>query len=78
MSDELTEGTLEGWPVSLVIQYDIGGKAYGAQCAAYSGEDDETSPLEIQTKCSNITEACYGLKPAAALRKAKAMGFVPD
>lgn len=78
MTDELTDGTLNGWPVSLMIEYDAGGVAYGAHCAAYTNEDDESSPLEIQTKCSDITDACYGLKPAVALRKAKSMGFVPD
>jgi hypothetical protein len=77
MNDQV-EGTLDGWPVSLQIQRDIGGSAYGAHCAAYAGENDEESPISIQSKCYDITDACDGLKPSAALRKAKSMGFIPD
>lgn len=29
MVDDLTEGTLKGWPVSLLIERDAGGSAYG-------------------------------------------------
>jgi hypothetical protein len=78
MTDDHTEGTLNGWPVSLQIQRDLGGVAHGAHCAAYSGNNDEPSPLDIQTRCEEITDACDGLKPAAAMRKARSMGFVPD
>jgi hypothetical protein len=77
MSDHF-EGSLDNWPVSLQVTRDIGGKSYGAHCAAYTGNDDEESPIEIQNKCYDITDACEGLTPAKALKKAKSMGFVID
>lgn len=78
MVDDLTEGTIDGWPVYLAVERDLGQAAYGMHCAPYTGEDDEPSPDAIMSKCWDITDACYGLKPAAALRRAKSMGFVPD
>lgn len=76
--DDLIDGTISGWPVSLLIERDAGSSAFGAHCAAYSDEDENSAPDDIQGKCSDISDACNGLKPAAALRKAKSMGFVPD
>lgn len=76
--DDLTDGTIDGWPVGLSIERDAGNVAFGAHCAPYTDEDDNSAPDEIMTKCHAITDACYGLKPAAAMRKAKAMGFTPD
>lgn len=80
MSD-LIDGTIDGHPVSLMIEFDAGGKAFGANCAAYASpelDDDIDAEFRLKSKCEDITDACYGLKPAAALRKAKSMGFVPD
>ncbi len=77
--DDLIDGTLQGWPVSIeMLRHHIGAPYYGAHCAAYSGEDDAPAPDEIVVKCHEVTDACDGLKPTAALRKAKSMGFVPD
>lgn len=75
---DLIDGKIDGWPVSLLIERDAGGRAYGAHCAAYTGENDESAPDSVQDKCSDITDACEGSAPAAALRKAKRLGFVPD
>lgn len=78
MSD-LLDGTLDGWPVSLSIERDTGGKIYGGHCAAYTGDDDEPSPIEIQMSCSAITDTTHGVMTRRAiLVKAKAMGFKPD
>jgi len=83
MSD-LVDGTIDGWPVSIeILRHYIGAPAYGAHCAPYTREntetgEDDSAPEEVWTKCYAITDACDGLKPAAALRKAKRMGFVPD
>ena len=79
--DDLIDGTLDGFPVSLLIQRDLGGKSYGAHCCAYASYDldeDVSADMKLQDKCSDITDACYGLTPAKALAKAKKMGFVPD
>jgi hypothetical protein len=79
--DDLIDGTIDSFPVSLLIQRDNGGKAYGAHCCAYASpelDDDIEAETALRGKCDDITDACDGLKPTAALRKAKAMGFVPD
>ena len=76
--DDLTDGTLKDWPVSLMIERDAGGKAYAAQLAAYEDQDRGVAPDDIVRLCSDITDALDGLTPTAALRKAKSMGFVPD
>lgn len=78
MTDDHTEGMLDGWPVSLQIQRDLGGVAHGAHCAAYTDDDDNSAPDVVRAKCEEITDACDGLKPTAAMRKAQSMGFVPD
>jgi hypothetical protein len=79
--DDLIDGTLDGWPVSLLIERDAGGKAYGAHCCAYASselDDAIETDTALREKCDDITDACEGLTPAKAVRKAKAMGFVPD
>jgi hypothetical protein len=79
--DDLIEGTLDGHPVSLLIQRDAGGKSFGAHCCAYASpelDDDIDADIALKGKCDDITDACDGLRPAAALRKAKTMGFVPE
>lgn len=75
---DLTDGTLLNWPVSVLIERDAGGKAYGAHCCAYSGTNDECPPDEVREACDRITDACDGLTPAKALRKAISLGFTPD
>jgi hypothetical protein len=75
---DLIDGTITGWPVSLMIERDVGGKSYGAHCAVYTNENDDSAPVAVEMQCNNITDACDGLKPSAALRKAKSMGFIPD
>lgn len=76
--EDLIDGTLDGWPVSLMIERDLGNRAYGAQCAPYTDNDDNSASEDIMTKCQMITDACYDLTPAKAVKKAKSMGFVPD
>lgn len=77
MSD-LINGTFNGWPVSLMIERDAGGKAYGAHCAPYTGPDDETAPDDIAAACAAISDACDGKPPGAALRAARKLGFATN
>lgn len=78
MSD-LIDGTLDGWPVSLMIERGwSGAPACGAHCCAYSGENDEPAPDAVVSKCYAITDACQDGPPSKSLRTAKRMGFVPD
>ena len=69
---DLIEGRLKGWPVSLMVERDY------SQCAPYTGSNDEEASDDIMELCHSITDACDGLTPAKALKKAKAMGFVAD
>lgn len=77
-TSDLIDGTLNDWPVSLLVQYTRGGKAAGAHCAPYAGAGDEESPLSIVDLCHDITDACEGLGFEAALCKAREFGFTPD
>jgi hypothetical protein len=74
---DLIDGKLNGWPVSLMIQRDAGGKVFGLHCAAYT-KDDKEPPTEISDLAYDITDACDGLTPAKAIKKAVSLGFVPD
>lgn len=81
--DDLIDGTIDGWDVSLLIERDLGNVAFGAHCCPYTMPDartgdDVSAPDTIWDKCDAITSACAGLKPTASLRKAKSLGFVPD
>jgi hypothetical protein len=81
--DDLIDGTINGWPVSLLIERDLGDVAYGANCSPYTKEceytgEDLGAPDDIWDACYAITDACGGLKPKAALCKAAKLGFVPD
>lgn len=78
--DDLIDGTLNGWPVSLMyLEHWQGSGIYGGHCCAYTQEDDTSAPDDIVIKCHNITDATYGMtKRKSILAKAKSMGFVPD
>ena len=80
--DDLVDGTLNGFSVSILIERDAGGKSYGAHCCPYgSPELDEATheqAMALHAKCDEITDACDGLRPAAAVKKAILLGFVPS
>jgi hypothetical protein len=78
--EDLTDGSIKGWPVSLMIEREGGGgRAFAANCVPYSKDDsDEEPPHEVWLVCDEITMACEDMTPAKALRKAKSLGFVPD
>lgn len=72
---DFIDGTIKGWPCNIMVQHDAGGRAYGIQCAAYTNEDGESAPDDIQ---AIIEEIEWEGRPADLLKKAKKLGFVPD
>lgn len=75
LPDDLIDGTLSGWPVSILVERDLGGKAFGIHCCPYTNEKDENAPDEIWDACDTITGDG---SPVKLVRKALALGFVPD
>lgn len=80
--DDLIDGTIEGWPVSLMyMEAWQGSGIYGGHCAPYTDAEDNSAPehLNIQERCHAITDATDGMsRRRSILAKAKTMGFVPD
>lgn len=78
--DDLIDGTLDGWPVSLMyLEHFQGSGIYGGHCCTYTDNEDNSAPMEIQVKCHNITDSTDGMtKRKIILAKAKSMGFIPD
>jgi hypothetical protein len=76
MTEECTDGTIDGWPCSVTIVGD-GYQGFEVTAAAYTNEADESAPFEI----AHRIEACqsYDLKTKKAARDfAERSGFVPD
>jgi hypothetical protein len=70
-------GRINGWPVWIMIDLVTFGYTTGLlDCCPYGQSD--VVPNEIWEACNRIFNACEGLGPEAALRKAKELGFVPD
>jgi len=68
----LYEGTIDGWPVSILADKDL------FHCAPYLGPNDEPVPDGIMDRCWKITDACEDMSTSKAIRKAKQLGFVED
>lgn len=76
---ELIDGTIDGWPVSIMIEHDSGGKIYEGHCCAYTNKNDEPASDQIKDKCEAITEATHGMsRRSVILARAKKLGFVED
>ena len=70
-------GRIDGWHVWIMIDLVMFGYTTGLlDCCPYGQSD--IVPNEIWETCNRIFNACKGLGPETALRKAKELGFVPD
>jgi hypothetical protein len=76
MSDELIDGRISGWPVSIFIMRNAGERGVFIQAAPYSGPNDEGSPATVARLCDEI-DGDFKSR-AAALKFAAQHGFVPD
>lgn len=74
MSD-IVDGTINGWPVSIMIERDAGGRAFGIQCAPYTDQNDNPASAAIEMLCDEISGEG---QPRRLIERAKKLGFVPD
>ena len=72
---DLIDGTINGWPVSIMVERDLGDCAYGIHCCPYTNENDESAPDEIWDACDKITGDG---RPKRLVQRALTLGFVPD
>lgn len=72
---DLIDGTIQGWPVSIMVERDLGGLAFGIQCVPYTDENDNPAPQEVEMMCDEISSDGT---PSRLIARAKKLGFVPD
>lgn len=73
--DELIDGTIQGWPVSAQIMTNPGQPGWvGLHVAAYTDEDDNSAPREVQQIIAGIAEDHPNRR--SAMTALRAAGFI--
>ena len=71
--DDLIDGTIDGWPVSVQLIRNPGEPFVTLHAAPYTGQDDEPVPQEIMRKCMDMPEQAKDRREA--MRLLRATGF---
>ena len=73
--DELINGTVSGWPVSVQLMRNRGERWVGVHPATYTDDDDNSAPHNVQMQVANL-EGDFQTKHAA-MTSLKRGGFIP-